>query len=333
MTTIYNKLRKAGAVFLDVMQRETYDLSENATYGLNAEQHSKHSKQTLVLPDTVSLHGRPCLNMSVAELQEIPQQAFKDTNLRILKINGNFLRSLPFELSKLRNLEELYAQNNKLEFLPAQVCALTKLQVLDISYNEINMLPYSISHLKYLRVLDIAYNSIKLLPESLHFLQALEVLNIDGNKTGQLNDAIFSLHNLITLKTRSNNLAAIPKQITKLKNLRELYISDNQITKIPESVKGFLRKLDSLDIDRDVRIRELTTTSVSPLLNCLKGENKDARAIERYIEAGQKEDNPVHNRQLKDISYDDDDDENPVYHFKSYAFPGAVQPPEKETVI
>ena len=330
MITINNKLRKAGALFLDIMQREAYDLAENENNALG----SKTSKQNLALPDTVSLHGRPCLDMSMGELQNIPKQVFKDTNLRILKLNGNFLRSLPFELSKLRNLEELYLQNNKLEFLPAQVCALVNLQVLDISYNEMNMLPYSISHLKNLRVLDIAYNNIKLLPESLHFLQGLEVLNLDGNKTGQLNEAIFSLHNLITLKTRANNLTLIPKQITKLKKMRELCISDNQITKIPESVKGFLKKLDSLEIDREVRARELTSTSISPLLNCLKGENSSIESKEKYIEARQSQDDVVYNRPMKEIdtSYDDDD-ENPVYHFQSYAFPGAAQPPEKETVI
>ena len=317
-------------MFSDIMQRETYDLSENGSHGLNAPS----SKQKLALPDTVTLHGRPCLDMSMSELQDIPKQAFKDVNLRILKANGNFLRALPFELSKLRNLEELYVQNNKLEFLPAQVCALVNLQVLDISYNEINMLPYSISHLKNLRVLDIAYNKIKLLPESLHFLQTLEVLNIDGNKTGQLNNAIFSLHNLITLKTRSNGITTIPKQISKLRSLRELYISDNEITKIPESVKGFLRKLDCLEMDKNLRMRELSTSSISPLLNCLKGENKEVCDSEIYAEARHKGDGAFKNKQISviDTSYDDDD-ENPVYHFQSYAFPGAVQPPERETVI
>ena len=330
MTTLYNKFRKAGAAFFDIMQRETYDLSENE----DSRQNRHSSKKTSALPNTVCLHGRPCLDLSMAELQDIPKPAFKDTNLRILKANGNFLRSLPFELSKLRNLEELYLQNNKLEFLPAQVCALVHLQVLDISYNEMNMLPYSISHLKCLRVLDISYNRIKLLPESLHFLQALEVLNIDGNRTGQLNQSIFSLHNLITLKSRSNNLTSIPKQISKLKNLREFCISDNPIAKIPEAVKGFLRKLDSLDIDRDLRMRELTSSSVSPLLHCLKGEDKDLNSNDNYVETRQKEDGEVHNQQRKEIDANCyDDDENPVYHFQSYAFPGAVRPPEKETAI
>lgn len=332
MITINSKLRKAGAIFSDIMQRETYDLSENESKGLSR----KSSKRSSGLPDTVNLHGRPCLDLSMSELQMVPPQVFKDTNLRIFKLNGNFLRFLPFELSKLQNLEELYLQNNKLEFVPAQVCALVNLQVLDVSYNDINMLPYSISHLKNLKVLDIAYNNIKLLPESLHFLQELEVLNLDGNKTGQLNNVIFGLNNLVTLKARSNNLITLPKQISKLKKLKELCISGNQITKLPESLKGFLRKIDMLEVDEELKTRELTPSSNLPLLNCLKGENKGTEEGENYIEAKRKHshDDVTSSKIVKEIdtSYDDDD-ENPIYNFQSYAFPGARKSPERETVI
>lgn len=332
MIAINSKLRKAGALISEIMQRETYDLSENES----KSQNGKASEDTLVLPEAVSLKGRQCLDMSVSELNDVPKKVFRDINLRILKLNGNFLRCLPLELSKLRNLEELYLQNNQLEFLPAQVCALVNLEVLDISYNEINMLPYSISHLKNLRVLDIAYNNFKLLPESLHFLQSLEVLNIDGNKTGQWNDAIFSLHNLVVLKSRGNDLTTIPKHISKLKRLKELCISDNKITKLPDAVKGFLRRIEHLEVDNELRTRELTMSSTSPLLNCLKGDSRSTGSNEIYFEPKRRYSegdmiSSTHHKVI-DTSYDEDD-ENPVYHFQSYAFPGAQRSPEKETAI
>ncbi|XP_065051466.1 leucine-rich repeat-containing protein 1-like [Rhopilema esculentum] len=329
MIAINNKLRKAGELIADMMQRETYNLSRNES----RRTENKTSKDGLAFPDKVNLHGRPCLDMSVQELEVIPKQVFKDSDLRILKLNGNFLRSIPFEMTRLRHLEELYLQNNNLEFLPAQVCALISLQVLDVSYNRISMLPYSVSHLKNLRVLDVAYNNIKMLPESLHFLQSLEALNIDGNNMGQLTDTLFSLHNLITLSARDNNLQTLPKQLSKLKKLRELCLSENPISKIPDSLKSFLRKIDCLEIDHELRMSDLML-STSPLLICLRGADKEksnyeqAKKVRQTPELMPCEQNPV-----KELSASYDDDDDMVYHFQSYAFPGAEEKPDKETAI
>ena len=321
MITINNKLRKAGELFSDILQRDTYDLSTND----DKKSDKTNSKDNLALPDTVNLHGRPSLDMSMKELRTIPKRIFKDVDLQILRLNGNFLRALPFELARLRNLEELYLQNNKLEFLPAQVCALVNLQVLDISYNEINMLPYSVSHLKNIQVLDLAYNNIKVLPESLGFLQRIEVLNIDGNSMGEINDVVFTLNNITTLKMRQNNLTVLPKQLSKLKKLRELCFSGNQITKLPESLKSFLRKIENVDMDSILKQQEIRRTT-SPLLGCLKAEDdKECR-------------NEQERERIKSIvrsgelgpHYDEND---PVYQFTSYAFPNKNFSPEKETLI
>ena len=112
--------RKVGELFSDILQRDKYDLAT-----LEDDPRAGQKLDT----DSVSLEGRVALDLSMRELRSVPVFIFNRNRAQILRLNGNYLRTLPFELAKMTKLEELYLQNNNLQFLPAQACTLVNLQV------------------------------------------------------------------------------------------------------------------------------------------------------------------------------------------------------------
>jgi Leucine-rich repeat (LRR) protein len=132
----------------------------------------KSLDEALVMPDSVFI-----LDLSFANLKELPKEINRFKNLEVLDISGNQISKLPSELFGLENLN----------FLKLGV------QKAFDGYigNPITVLPEEILNLKKLIHLDLTGCSIDLLPEFIFKLENLDVLNIAGTKITSIPDVFF----------------------------------------------------------------------------------------------------------------------------------------------
>ncbi|MFH1822100.1 MAG: leucine-rich repeat domain-containing protein [Patescibacteria group bacterium] len=100
------------------------------------------------------------LDFSNQNLEKIPENVFKQTNLEELNVSNNKLTgAIQAEIRHLQNLKVLNLSNNLMTGVPAEIGQLQKLEILDLSNNQLTGLPYELGNLKNLKTLYIFGNN------------------------------------------------------------------------------------------------------------------------------------------------------------------------------
>ncbi len=186
--------------------------------------------------------GAKELNLYGILLTELPESLEQLTQLQLLDLSQNFLRTLPAWIGKLTQLRSLYLPYNRLAAVPESLSDLTQLQSLNLSYNRLTTLPQSLSSLIQLQSLDISFNQLMTLPEFISAFTQLKELNIAYNSLKTLPDWIGGLNQLQVLESSMNGLTALPQKLGQLTQMRELNLFKNQLSDLPPS----LAKLEHL---------------------------------------------------------------------------------------
>jgi Leucine-rich repeat (LRR) protein len=117
----------------------------------------------------------------------------------ILDLSFANLKELPKEINRFKNLEELDISGNQISILPSELFGLENLKFLRLGFqscdgyvgNPITVLTEEILNLKKLTRLDLTGCSIELLPEFLFKLENLNGLNIAGTKITSIPTVFF----------------------------------------------------------------------------------------------------------------------------------------------
>ena len=100
--------------------------------------------ELLRLIDEAATDGRPTLDLAGLEIDELPPEIGKLTNLKTLVLGlwdekrgsrGNNLKTLPDEIGQLTELRSLFLGHNQFVELPEVISELRKLRSLYLSHN------------------------------------------------------------------------------------------------------------------------------------------------------------------------------------------------------
>ena len=196
----------------------------------------------------------PCRNHDVMETIVSILNEFDVVNLDI-KYD---LEELPSNIGRLSNLRQLEIFAPRLTGLPPSLASLHNLRLIQIEGEpEVGALPNSIldqicSMLGGLTRLYVSNCGFTQIPDSISNLKNLEVLSIfhcpmDGN---QINPAIGSLTKLTTLVLVGMNIQSLPEEIGNLTKLQQLYAYKNQLDSLPESFEN-LTNLTKLSLNHN----------------------------------------------------------------------------------
>lgn len=188
------------------------------------------------------------IDLSDKELFEIPEEVFKDDDLKIIDIANNNLSEFPYELLAMPNLEVIYLQGNKIwevDFSRSPVknssvkkiflslnnlktieniAGLPNLESIDLSTNRFSFIPnLNGSSLKALNLSGnrISYVSSKMFPST------LEILNLNENEISQFRQIKDSMeYQLRVLDLSKNPFEHKPYDAFKFPNLTTLLLED-----------------------------------------------------------------------------------------------------------
>lgn len=201
---------------------------------------------------TLNIHY---LNLSDNQLNKLPNEIGKLSNLRDLTVENNELTSVPQTVGQLSNLVELHLGNNQITSLPQSFSKLGRLQELYLNNNQLTFFPEPITNLSYLIELNLSNNEIELFPDRIVKLRKLGTLCANNNLITSLTDAIGQLANLEEIHLNKNGISELPDSLCNLSGLRVLYLDDNRIHTLPKSFER-ITTLNKLHL-RNNQLKEL----------------------------------------------------------------------------
>lgn len=176
-------------------------------------------------------------------------------SLTYLDLSVNNLEKIPDAITSLIGLEELYLNDTFLEFLPANFGRLVNLRILELRDNNLITLPKSMSRLTQLRRIDIGNNEFTELPEVIGHLVSLRELWCDGNRIRRINCNVSNLKDLIHFDGSNNLLQSLPTDIGNWQRCQEVCLSTNELEELPFSI-GMMTSLVALKVDEN-QLQEL----------------------------------------------------------------------------
>jgi|GEM_PF-6487363 len=135
-----------------------------------------------LMPDIEGIEGLEGLFLGGNKLTTFPEGILQLSDLKILDLSNNNLRTVPDEINCLyRTLEVLDVKNNQLRELPDGFWELDCLKILDVKGNELLHLSNTIGNLRNLQSLNVSDNNLHYLPPSIvNFSSGFE-LDISNN--------------------------------------------------------------------------------------------------------------------------------------------------------
>ncbi|XP_030591358.1 volume-regulated anion channel subunit LRRC8D [Archocentrus centrarchus] len=222
-------------VIRGTLQRIPGELCEVAGSLVRLEIHNEGTRLLVLtglkrMVDLTELHLQDC------QLERLPSALLALTNLRVLDLQHNNLRTLEelLSLAHLRRLSCLRLAYNRVLALPASVGVLRGLELLDLSNNQLQSLPPPLFTLRHLRRLLLAGNLLEELPAEVKALQLLTELDLSGNRLERLPSELFSCClELRILNMAHNSLSSLPREIAALSQLCRLDLRSNNLEELP----------------------------------------------------------------------------------------------------
>ena len=177
------------------------------------------------------------LSITNKEIEALPPEIGKLTDLTSLKLSNNQLTSLPPEIGQLENLTFLSLIENQLTELPKEIGRLANLKSLYVNFNKLKTVPEEIGQLQNLRSLGLIGNLLDYLPPQIGLLANLDYLHLGGNQLTRLPAELGQLKKLTTLILISNQIKDLPAKISQLNNLKYLNLENNPLPLPPEIVR------------------------------------------------------------------------------------------------
>ncbi|XP_056102223.1 volume-regulated anion channel subunit LRRC8C [Rhinichthys klamathensis goyatoka] len=186
------------------------------------------------------------LELVHCDLERIPHAIFSLSNLQMLDLKENNLRSIEEILSfqHLRKLTSLKLWHNGITFIPEHIKKLGSLERLYLSHNKIEILPSHLFLCNKLRYLDLSNNDIRFIPPEIGVLQSLQYFSVSCNKIENIPDELFFCKKLKTLKLGRNTLSVLSPKISFLSVLTHLELKGNHFEILPAEL-GSCRALKS----------------------------------------------------------------------------------------
>jgi Leucine-rich repeat (LRR) protein len=209
------------------------------------------------------------LNLSDNKLKSLPVEIGKLTKLTTLCIFNTEIQSIPAEIGKLTKLTKLYLVNNEIQNIPVEIGKLTDLTGLYLSFNNLESLPKAIGNLINLTNLDLSSNRLESLPKTIGNLINLTNLDLSSNRLASLPAEIGKLIDLTDLNLSQNNLECLPKEIVNLVNLTNLDLCFNELESLPAELWE-LTKLTDLDLTCNYFLGSKLPKEVGNLTNLSK---------------------------------------------------------------
>uniref|UniRef100_A0A3Q4H1P1 Si:ch211-106h11.1 n=1 Tax=Neolamprologus brichardi TaxID=32507 RepID=A0A3Q4H1P1_NEOBR len=181
------------------------------------------------------------LHLQDCQLERLPSALLALTNLQVLDLQHNNLRTLEelLSLAHLRRLSCLRLAYNRVLVLPASVGVLRGLELLDLSNNQLQSIPPALFTLRRLRRLLLAGNLLEELPAEVKALQLLTELDLSGNRLERLPTELFNCClELRTLNMSHNSLSFLPREIAALSQLCRLDLRSNNLEELPAELGG-----------------------------------------------------------------------------------------------
>ncbi|KAM4717094.1 volume-regulated anion channel subunit LRRC8D [Anableps anableps] len=221
-------------VIQGMLQRVPAELCEVAGSLVKLEIHNEGAR-LLVLTGLKRMVDLTELQLQDCQLDRLPSALLALTNLRMLDLQHNNLRTLEELLSlvHLQRLSCLKLAYNRVLVLPPTVGVLRALEVLDLSNNQLKSLPPALFTLHRLRRLLLAGNLLHELPSEVKALEQLTELNLSGNRLESLPSELFSCLALRILNVSRNSLGSLPGGISALTHLSRLDLHSNSLEELP----------------------------------------------------------------------------------------------------
>ena len=149
----------------------------------------KNNKDSGSLSNTIeatvvkSSSNAKVLDLSNKGITKVTSDIYSKTSTTDLILSNNNIQTLPSQMGKMTNVVIFKIDHNMLDgSLIGEIRQMSKLKQLDVSYNNMTGMPAEIGQLSDLQTLDYSYNKIDGLPNELKNLKNnLLVFNLTGN--------------------------------------------------------------------------------------------------------------------------------------------------------
>lgn len=238
--------------------------------------------ELLAIIEEAKRSGQISLNLSLRQIEELPESIGELTSLTFLSLGNNRLTVLPESIGELTNLTSLNLGRNRLTVLPESIGQLTSLTSLSLWNNRLTILPESMGELINLKSLSLWNNCLTILPESIGELINLKSINLTSNRIIVLPESIGELTNLTSLNLENNHLTVLSESIGQLSALKSFILRNNQLVALPDSI-GKLSNLTSLDISSNQLIGLPNSIRKLTNLNSLRCSYNQLRELPQSI--------------------------------------------------
>jgi Leucine-rich repeat (LRR) protein len=160
---------------------------------------------------------------------EVDLSAMATTQLRVLNVRCNAIKSLRLPEHGSKSLQKLDVSSNQMVTLPWARLARCALIELSAASNAISGEAFigMISGLDQIRSVDLSNNKLESLSSSVENFKELQTMSLSGNQLNSL-PSLSALQHLVTLQLAENRLTELP-EITSLLALRTVDVSQNNI--------------------------------------------------------------------------------------------------------